>query len=132
MLHPLEIPRSKTKTHENSTCFYLHHPYKFNFCPWKFRKIQTFTLVKLCYTFWSSLEIALLFQLTPRISTWYFFNTPGNSMSSTPLSPAPVWISSSLSLQSFWKGENFEEGLNHPRMKLWFRGEEVLIKKFFI
>ena len=67
VLHPLEIPRSKTKTHENSTWLFLDRSYKFNFYPWKFRKIKSFTVEKLCYTLWSTLEIVLLFQLTPRI-----------------------------------------------------------------
>ena len=54
--HPLEIPRSKTKTHRNST--------------WVFP--------------WTPLEILLLFSLTPGISIFSFFSTPGNYMSSTP------------------------------------------------
>ena len=61
--HPLEIPKSKTKTHGNSTLVFLEHPWKFH-----------------------------LFLLTPRISTFLFFNTPRNSMSSTP----PVWIFSGI------------------------------------
>ena len=39
--HPLEIPRPKAKTHENSTSF-LDHPWKFYFFfnwPWKFHKL---------------------------------------------------------------------------------------------
>ena len=36
---------------------------------------------------WSPLKIPLLFHLTTGISTWFFFNTPGNSMSLPP-----VWI----------------------------------------
>ena len=31
VLHPLEFPRSKTKTHGNSTWFFLDHPGKFHF-----------------------------------------------------------------------------------------------------
>ena len=69
-LHSLEISRFKTKTQENSKGFTLGNS------------------VKLCNTLWPPLETALLFQLTLRISTWYFFNTPGNFMSSIP----PVWI----------------------------------------
>ena len=50
--------------------------------------------VKLYYTLWSTLETALLFQLVPRISTWYFFlQYPRKfhaSMPSTLLSS--VWI----------------------------------------
>ena len=54
------------------------------FYPWIFWTRSSFTLgntVKLCYTLWPPLKIALLFQLIPRISSWYFFNTPENSMS---------------------------------------------------
>ena len=29
--HPLEVSRSKTKSHGNSTCVFLEHPWKFNF-----------------------------------------------------------------------------------------------------
>ena len=57
--HPLEFPRPKTKTHGNSTVF---------FC-------------------WSCLEIPLLFLLTPGVSGFYFFNPPGNFISSTRLPP---------------------------------------------
>ena len=70
--------------------FFLITPKWLHFYLWKFWTKQSFTFgnsVKLCCTLWSPLEIALLFQLTPKISTWYFFNTPGNSMSSTPLPP---------------------------------------------
>ena len=70
VLHSLEISRFKTKTQENSKSFTLGNS------------------VKLCNTLWPPLETALLFQLTLIISTWYFFNTPGNFMSSIP----PVWI----------------------------------------
>ena len=59
--HPLEFPRPKTKTHGNSTVF---------FC-------------------WSYLEIPLLFLLTPGVSGFYFFNPPGNSISSARLPPPP-------------------------------------------
>ena len=88
--------------------------YPWKFCkivlqiwPWKFQgqkprlmKIQQSFLhgnsVKLCNNIlWSLLEIALLFQLNPGISTWYFFNTPRNSMSSTPM---PGFLSLSLSI----------------------------------
>ena len=31
MWHPLEIPRSKTKTHGNSACFFPDHPWKLHF-----------------------------------------------------------------------------------------------------
>ena len=34
-------------------------------------------------------------------------------------------------VRSFWRGGDFEGVANHPRMKLWFRGEEVLIKEVF-
>ena len=43
--------------------------------PWKFH--MTF--------FWSLLEIPIRFLLTPRNSMCYFFYTPGNPISSTPL-----------------------------------------------
>ena len=78
VLHPLEIPRSKAKTHESATWF-LDHPYKFRFSPRKFWTKQSFALansVKLCYTLWSTLEIALLFQLTPRILNMIFLQYP--------------------------------------------------------
>ena len=88
LLYPFEIPRWKTETCENATWIFIDYPLKFHFYPWKYWTKQTFTFgnsVKFCYTLWTSLEIALLFQLKPRISTLYLFNT-------TP-SPAPIWIS---------------------------------------
>ena len=47
---------------------------KVKFYSWRFCKIVLNPLI--------NTGIALLFQLTRRISTWYFFNIPGNSMSS--------------------------------------------------
>ena len=38
----------------------------------------------------SLLEVSLLFELTPEISTCSFFNTPWSSISSTP--PPPTWL----------------------------------------
>ena len=75
--------------------------------PWKFQTKWSFTLrnsTKLCYIHWnfrsesknqdpwkfhiifsgSPFEIPLLFLLTPGISTFYFLNNPGTSMSSNP------------------------------------------------
>ena len=54
MLHHLDILRPKTKTPGNSTWYFS----------------------------WSPLEIPSWFKLTPEKSTCYFFNTPGNSISS--------------------------------------------------
>ena len=55
VLHPLEIPRPKTKTTGNSSLFFLGHPWKFHFV------------------------------LTPGNSTCYFFDTLENSISSAPV-----------------------------------------------
>ena len=54
MLHHLDILRPKTKNPGNSTWYFS----------------------------WSPLEIPSWFKLTPEKSTCYFFNTPGNSISS--------------------------------------------------
>ena len=56
VLQPLECPRPKTKTHGSSTLFFS----------------------------WSCLEIPLFFLLISAVSRFYFFNPPGNSMSSKP------------------------------------------------
>ena len=62
--HPLEFPRPKTKTHGYSTLFFS----------------------------WSCPEIPLLFLLTPGVPRFYFFNPHGNSMSSTPHPPPPLFV----------------------------------------
>ena len=59
------------------------------------------------------------FSVNPQSFNMIFLQYPRNSTSSThPL--------------SFSRDVNFEGRPNHPRMKLWFRGEEVLLKKCFI
>ena len=94
---------------------------------WKFWTNKDL-LLKFCKTVLNpSVKIVLFFQLTPRISTWYFFNIPGNSMSSTPSPPRVVW--------SFWRGGNFERGGGggggrEPPLDET-RCEEVLINKAF-
>ena len=86
-------------------------------CPWILWKKQSFTsrdFAKLCYTPWNfqgqkakpieiphnffmiTQEIPLLFELTPGISTCYFFNIPGKSISSPTLLPLHVWIFSGI------------------------------------
>ena len=63
---PLEI-LDKAKFYANSVklCFTL---WKFQGQKWRLMEIQHF--------FWSILEIPLLYQSAPRISTWYFLNIP--------------------------------------------------------
>ena len=82
----------------------LHQKWYFSFFyllyPWKFQTKQGSTpgySTKLCQIpqkdpqkshiifSWSTLEIPLRFYLTPRNSTCYYFDTPGNSISSIPL-----------------------------------------------
>ena len=63
--HQLRFPRPKTKTYGNSTLFFS----------------------------WSWLEIPILFLLTPGVCRFYFFNPPGNNMSSTPLPPHSLFFS---------------------------------------
>ena len=61
--------------------------------PWKFQHSEAYPrkFHKIVFTHWNfqgqkpkPMEIPLLFLLNPGISTLYLFNTPGNSMSSTP------------------------------------------------
>ena len=59
-LCPSEIPKPKSKGHENSIWFFLDYPWKLHF-----------------------------FLIEPEISTTYFFSTTGNSMFSTPIPPPP-------------------------------------------
>ena len=133
---------------------YVSGSFKFVLDPWKFfcytpwkcqgqkprlmkikHSITLGSSVKLCSTLWWPLEIALLFQLSFRSSTWYLFNTPGNSMSSTP--HPSLCLDFSLCLYIYRLFDHLEEGAilkvwgNHPRMKLWYRGEEFLIKNVF-
>ena len=66
----------------------LEIPDKMKFLPWKFHQIirpKTKTHRNSTVFFsWSCLEISLLFLLTPGVSRFYFFNSPGNSMSTPP------------------------------------------------
>ena len=95
-----------------------------SFYPWKFWTKQSSTLgdsVELRYTLWSPLEIALLFQLTLEFQHDISSIPQGSSMSWTLLSPAPVWISSSLF-------DHFEEGTISKRGRTtlgWKYGSEV-------
>ena len=75
----------KTNTHGNSTSCGI---WNLEFGIWKL----IFSL--------TSLKIPLLFQLTPRISTWSFFSTPGNSMPSIHLFVFFSGIPSSLGPES--------------------------------
>ena len=114
--------------------FTLGNSVKLCYTPWKCqgqKPRQSFTLgnsVKLCNTLWSFLEIALLFQLTFRISTWYFSHYPRRFHVLNP----PPCLDFSLSLFLSLPLKRWQEGrANHPRIKLWYRGEEVLMKKVF-
>ena len=66
----MDIPQNYVRSLENSKAK--------NKDPWKFYIIFS----------WSPLEILFCFSLTPGNSTCYIFDTPGNSISSTP----HVWI----------------------------------------
>ena len=73
VLHPLEIPVSKTKIH-----------------------------MEIAHDLLTLLEIPLLSKLTPKISTCSFFNTPGNSISSTAPSLPSAHLLSEIN-QLTWK-----------------------------
>ena len=125
---------SPLKILDKKAFFTLGNSVKLCYTPWKCqgqKPRQSFTLgnsVKLCNTLWSFLEIALLFQLTSRISTWYFSHYPRRFHVLNP----PPCLDFSLSLFLSLLLKRWQEGrANHPRIKLWYRGEEVLMKKVF-
>ena len=88
---PLEKQSSPLKILQNCVTLFGNSKGK-NQDQWKFP--MTFS--------WLLQEILHLFYWTPGIFTYYFFNTPGNSMSSTPCICLDFFWNSSMSLKSYY------------------------------
>ena len=76
VLYSLENLRPKIKI---NVIFSWSHKVRFYFYLWKFWTKQILTIgnsVKLFHILWSPWEIALLFQLTPRVSNMIFLQYP--------------------------------------------------------
>ena len=99
----------------------LEIPDKMKLHPWKFYKIvtsieilgQKLRPMEIPHNlFWITLGDSISFLLTPGISTFYFFNNSGNSMSSTsPVSMFP-WIAHIMK-----KWEQLQLNVNNSKSK---------------
>ena len=86
-------PSWKRRLFQKKQTFTTGNSAKFCFLPWKFQGQKTWSLEILHDFFDQPWKFQFVF-LTPGNSTCYFFDTPGNSISSTL--PPPVWFFSGI------------------------------------